>query len=57
MKKAEDHALLNGEKPLTVQALNFMFQDRQDEFEFAVERPDWKYPQHTKIEKSKSYKK
>ena len=57
VKKAEDHALLNGEKPLTVQALNFMFQDRQDEFEFAVERPDWKYPQHIKIEKSKSYKK
>lgn len=39
-------------KPLTVQNLNAMFQERQDIFEYPEERPDWKYPKYVKIEKA-----
>jgi len=50
----EDEALLNYEKPLTVQALNLMFQAKQDIFEYPQERPDWKYPYMVRIERHKN---
>ena len=53
----EDENINNMTKPLTVQELNNMFQDKQDVFEFPHEKPDWKYPQHVKIEKLKRIKK
>ena len=45
---------MDGEKPLTVAQLNYMFNEKQDVFEFQTERADWKYPKHVKVQKSKS---
>lgn len=38
---------------MTVAALNYMFSERQDIFEFQQEIADWKYPQHIKVSKQK----
>ena len=48
----EDEEILNMMKPLTVSALNRMFQEKQDIFESLQERDDWKYPKYVTIEKS-----
>jgi hypothetical protein len=52
----EDQDIIDMVKPLTVQNLNVMFQERQDIFEYPKDNPDWKYPKHVKISKTKSYK-
>ena len=54
--QVNDQDIVNMQKPLTVQYLNQMFQERHDVFEYPNERADWKYPQHVKIEKTKGHK-
>ena len=38
-------------KALTVSALNAMFSNHVDQFEFAQERDDWKFPKYVKYRK------
>lgn len=51
----DDQGILDMVKPLTVQNLNVMFQEKQDIFEYPNDKPDWKYPRHVKIAKTKRY--
>ena len=51
----DDQDILDMVKPLTVQNLNVMFQEKQDIFEYPNDKPDWKYPRHVKIAKTKGY--
>lgn len=48
-ERVEDRSILNMTKALTVSALNQMFSDRVDIFEYAQERDDWKFPRYVKI--------
>jgi hypothetical protein len=51
----DDQGILDMVKPLTVQNLNVMFQEKQDIFEYPNDKPDWKYPKHVNIAKTKRY--